>query len=79
MARQVIKDFYGRIIGYTDSQPNGDIIAKDEYGKILGKFDKKMNVTKDAYGKILTSGDTTSSLIWQAYQMRQLQLNQNKK
>ena len=79
MNREVIKDFYGRICGSLTTQPNGDIIAKDEYGKILGRFDSKMKMTKDAYGKILARGDTTSALIWQAYYARQQQINQNKK
>lgn len=79
MNREVIKDFYGRIIGFRETQPNGDVIAKDDYGKILGRFDSKMKVTKDAYGKILARGDTTSALIWQAYYAHQQQINQNKK
>lgn len=66
MARNTIKDFYGRIIGYLDSQPNGDIVAKDVSGRILGRYDSKSKVTKDFYGRIVARGDTTSALIWQA-------------
>ena len=68
MARNTIKDFYGRIIGSLETLPNGDVVARDFHGRILGRFDKKQNVTKDFYGKILSSGDTTSALIWQANQ-----------
>lgn len=76
MDRNVIKDFYGRIIGFQDTQPNGDIIAKNEYGKILGRYDAKMKMTKTENGKIVSRGDTTSALIWQAYRTHQQELQQ---
>ena len=61
--RETIKDYSGRIIGYLESQPNGDIIAKDASGKILGRYDATTNTTKDAYGKILFKGNMAGSLI----------------
>lgn len=61
--REDIRDFYGRIIGYLDKRPNGDVVAHDFYGRILGTYDKGLNATKDFYGRILTSGDTTSGLV----------------
>jgi extradiol dioxygenase family protein len=63
MEKQIVKDFYGKIIGSLETQSNGDIIAKDFYGKILGKYDKANNVTKDFYGKILYRGNMVGSLI----------------
>lgn len=77
--RETIKDFYGRQIGFRETQSNNDVIAKDGYGRILGRYDAKMKVTKDAYGKIVANGDTTSALIWQAYYTYQQQINKNKK
>ena len=41
----------------------------------MGFYDKRQNVTKDAYGKIVARGDTTSSLIWQAYNEWKLKNN----
>lgn len=64
MSKEYVKDFYGKILGSLETLQNGDVIARDFYGKILGKYEKKLNLTKDFYGKILTSGDTTSSLIY---------------
>ena len=64
MAREVVKDFYGKIIGSIEEDSRGDRIAKDFYGKILGRYDKKQNVTKDFYGRIIGTGDATSKLIW---------------
>lgn len=66
MAREVVKDFYGKILGSLETQSNGDIIARDFYGKILGRWDKKMNVTKDFFGRIIARGNITSGLIWEA-------------
>lgn len=63
MEKQIIKDFYGKIIGSMETQSNGDIIVKDFYGKILGKYDKANDVTKDFYGKILFKGNMAGSLI----------------
>ena len=44
MAKQVLKDFYGRIIGSLetneDKNPmvNGDVIARDFYNRIVGYY-----------------------------------------
>lgn len=64
MAREVIKNFYGKIIGSIEELPNGDRIAKDFYGRILGRYCKAQGVTKDYYGKIIGTGDATSKLVW---------------
>lgn len=66
MAREVIKNFYGQIIGSLEDTGN-KVIARDFYGKILGHYDKNQNVTKDFYGKILAKGNIASSLIWEEY------------
>ena len=56
MAREVVKDFYGRIIGSIEKLADGS--------KILGRYDKKQGVTKDFYGRIIGTGDATSKLVW---------------
>ena len=70
MAREQIKDFYGKILGSLETQPNGDVIARDFYGKILGRWDKKMDVTKDFFGKIISRGNVVSGLVWEAASKR---------
>ena len=61
--RETIKDYSGRIIGFMESQSNGDIIVKDAYGKILGRYDAATNTTKDVHGRILFKGNMAGSLI----------------
>lgn len=65
MDKQLIKDFYGKIIGSIEDR--GDIqIAKDFYGKVLGTYYKSSNLTKDFYGKIIGRGNLLSGLIFSA-------------
>lgn len=61
--REVIRDFYGRILGTITTDNNGNKVVRDFYGKILGKYDKKSNVTRDFYGRIVAKGDRSNSLI----------------
>lgn len=60
--RETLKDYTGRIIGYLDHEPNGDIIARDFYFKILGKYEKFTDTTKDFYGRILYRGNMVGML-----------------
>lgn len=60
---QIIRDFSGRIVGYIETDSQGNKIIRDFYKVILGKYDKKSNITRDFYGKILARGDISSSLI----------------
>lgn len=65
MAKELVKDFYGHIMGSTEEQGN-KIIAKDFYGRILGSYDLTDNKTRDFYGRIVSDGDTTAALIVKA-------------
>lgn len=58
-----IRDFYGKIIAFTEDAPSGDIIVRDFYGKILGKYDKKHDVTRDFYGRIVAKGNQIGLLM----------------
>ena len=63
MAKEFVKDFYGRIIGSTEV--SGDkVIVRDFYNRILGWYDKRDNTTRDFYGKIISKGDTAIGLIY---------------
>lgn len=62
--KEAIKDFYGKIIGFIETDAQGNQKAYDFYGKILGKYDKKLNKTFDFYGRILSTGNILTSLIW---------------
>jgi hypothetical protein len=65
MAKEYIKDFYGRVMGSIDTQGNKQI-ARDFYGRILGTYNKSDDVTRDFYGRILTKGNTLMGLIYAA-------------
>lgn len=60
---QTIRDFSGRILGYIETDNDGNKIVRDFYKVILGKYDKKNNVTRDFYGRIVARGDASASLI----------------
>ena len=61
--REVIRDFYGRVLGTITTDSNGNKVVRDFYGKILGKYDKRTNVTRDFYGRVVAKGDHSSGLI----------------
>lgn len=63
MEEEIIKDFYGRILGYVQTQPNGDQIGKDFYRRIVGYYDKRTNTTKDFYRRVVARGNALVSLI----------------
>ena len=61
--REVIRDFYGHILGTITTDKDGNKVVRDFYGRIRGKYDKKANVTRDFYGKIIAKGDRSSALV----------------
>lgn len=71
--REIIKDFYGRILGSVTTDAQGNKVVRDFYGKILGRYDKKSNVTKDFYGRIVSKGDHSASLIPMQRTLRQVE------
>lgn len=65
MAKEYIKDFYGRVLGYLETQGTKQY-ARDFYGKVLGTYDTKDNFTRDFYGRVVTKGNTLIGLIYSA-------------
>ena len=63
MAKQYIKDFYGRVIGSLEELSNGDIIAKDFRGRVKGKYRKSDNTTRDFHGRVVAKGNQVGMLI----------------
>lgn len=61
---QTIRDFYGRILGFIETDDKGNKVARDFYRRIVGRYDKNRDVTTDFYGRVLTKGDTVASLIY---------------
>ncbi|MBO5712219.1 MAG: hypothetical protein J6R47_05205 [Acholeplasmatales bacterium] len=64
MKIQTIRDFYNRILGYIETDKDGNKIVRDFYRKILGRYDKKQDVTRDFYNRIIARGDNTSALLY---------------
>lgn len=60
---QTVRDFSGRILGYIETDNQGNKIIRDFYRVILGKYDKKNNVTRDFYGRVVARGDASASFI----------------
>lgn len=60
---QPIRDFYGRILGYIETKPNGDKVLRNFYKQILGKYNKATDTTRDFYGRIIAKGDQLSMLL----------------
>jgi hypothetical protein len=40
ISKEAVRVFSGKIIGYIETDKNGNQQARDFYGKILGTFDK---------------------------------------
>jgi len=65
MAKETIKDFSNRIIGYIETDAKGNKTARDFYNRILGYYDAKQNVTRDFYNRIVARGDAVAGLIYE--------------
>ncbi len=63
MAKEYVKDFYGRVLGYLETQGTKQY-ARDFYGKVVGTYDSKDNFTRDFYGRVLTQGNTLMGLLY---------------
>jgi len=63
MHEEMIKDFYGRVIGRIRFQDSGIKEIYDFYGRKLGTYDPTTNTTKDFYGRIVARGDALTMLI----------------
>ena len=64
MQEETLRDFYGKIIGFVQTQPNGDKTYRDFYRRIVAKYIKATNKTTDFYGRIIGSGDLGAGLLY---------------
>ena len=64
VSKEPIRLFSGKIIGYLETDKDGNQQVRDFYGKILVTYDKSFNVTRDFYGKILSKGNQVVGLVW---------------
>lgn len=64
MNKETIRDFYNRIIGYVETDDQGNKTIRDFYNRILGYYDARQNVTRDFYNRIVARGDASVGLIY---------------
>ena len=62
MAKQLIKDFYGRVLGSIEDVGTKQI-ARDFYGRILGTYNGVDDYTRDFYGRVLMRGNGLIGLV----------------
>ena len=61
--RTPLRDFYGKILGFLESDADGNQRLRDFYGKILGTYDADADVTRDFYGTIVGRGNVLGTLL----------------
>ena len=64
ITKEPIRKLGGAIIGYVETDKQGNKQVRDFYGKILGYYDKKTNTTRDFYGRIISQGDTVIGFLY---------------
>lgn len=63
MKETILRDFYGRILGYIQEDQNGNKTLRDFHRRILGKYHKATDTTRDFYGRIVARGDQLRMLL----------------
>jgi len=61
--REPLRDFSGKIIGWLETEPNGNQALYDFPGKKLGTYEKNSNMTRDFYGRIIGHGNVLTMLL----------------
>lgn len=64
--KQTIREFGGKIIGYYDTQPNGDIIVTDFYGRKLEKYTDVYVGSSSSMGAVFVDFDDINAQIKEA-------------
>ena len=66
---KVLRDKYGTRNGTLNDAGN-EIVARNQVGSRLGHFDKRTNSTRDRHGNKIGEGNTTASLVADAWKQR---------
>lgn len=64
ISKVAVREFSGRIIGWVETDKDGNQQVRNFSGKILGRYDKSLDCTRDFYGRILTKGNTVNGLLY---------------
>lgn len=63
MAKQVLRDPLGQILGTIESDSKGNLKLKDYVGKLLGTYDKRTNTTRNYLGQLVGTGNLLTTLL----------------
>ena len=63
MQKETIRDFQGRIIGYIETDSQGNKTVRDFQLRIKGYYDARQNVTRDFQQRIVARGDASGMLL----------------
>lgn len=58
VSREPVREFGGKIIGWVETDAQGNQEVRNFNGTIIARYDSKINVTRDFYNRILTQGNT---------------------
>ena len=61
MAREIIRDFSGKIIAFIEDDPNRKSVRSFD-GRLLGWYDKKNGNTYEVSGRMIAKGDAIGML-----------------
>lgn len=59
-----IRAFGGKILGFLETDAQGNQQVREFNGKILGNYDKHCNVTRDFGGRIVSQGNTVIGFLY---------------
>lgn len=64
ISKEPIRQQSGKIIGFIETDKDGNQQVRDFAGRILGYYDKKTNTSRDFYGRPKTRGNTIIGFLY---------------
>lgn len=58
MSKEAIREFSGKIIGWVETDSEGNQIVRNFPGQIVARYDARNNVTRNFTGLIISKGNT---------------------
>ena len=63
MAKQMLRDRRGRILGWTEDGVAGKLNIRDWQGRLLGWYDTRRDTTHDKQGRLVGRGNLLTTLL----------------
>lgn len=64
VSKVTIREPSGKILGYIETDKDGNQQVREFSGKILGYYDKRTDMTRDFYGRPKTRGNTVLGFLY---------------